>query len=129
MEDDLKYLLIGYRKYTKTTQQELADNLEIPMYTYTALEMGTFKQPSKSVLNKIKELTAEFSQDDLKHIGRGYRIKDELGPDFKYFINGLKKKGIDPDELNSLPSEECLRVIGRVKMDEFDVVQIGRGSK
>ena len=47
------------------------------------------------------------NQDDLKFIGRGYRIKDKLGPDFKYFIRGLKEeKGINPHELDSMPSEE-----------------------
>ncbi|HEY0196872.1 MAG TPA: hypothetical protein VGC02_04795 [Methanobacterium sp.] len=127
MEDNLKYLLLGYRKYTKTTQQELAITLGIPLYTYTALEMGSFKQPSKHLLGKIKELTAEFDQDDLKHIGRGYRIKDELGPDFKYFLRGLKEeKGVDLQELDSMPSEECLRTIGSVDMDEFDMTQVGR---
>lgn len=120
MEDDLRYLLLGYRKYTKTTQRELAKTLDIPLYTYTALEIGSFKQPSEPLLSKIKRLTAEFDQDDLKHIGRGYWIKDEVGPDFKYFLRGLREeKGVNLQELNSMPSEECLRTIGSVDMDEF----------
>ena len=127
MEDDLKYLILGYRKYTNTTQKEMANELEIPLYTYTALEMGAFKQPSEHLMDRIKNLTAEFNHDDLKHIGRGYRIKDELGPDFKYFIRGLKaEKGINPDELDSMPSEECLKTIGSVDMDEYDIMEIGR---
>ncbi|NYB27808.1 MAG: hypothetical protein HVN34_10900 [Methanobacteriaceae archaeon] len=127
MEDDLRYLLLGYRKYTKTTQRELAKTLDIPLYTYTALEIGSFKQPSEHLLSKIKGLTTEFDQDDLKHIGRGYWIKDEVGPDFKYFLRGLREeKGVDLQELNSMPSEECLRTIGSVDMDEFDVIAIGR---
>ena len=130
MEDDLKYLILGYRKYTNTTQRELAHELDTPFYIYTALEMGTFKQPSEHLLGKIKSLTAEFDQDVLKHIGRGYRIKDELGPDFKYFLRGLKEeKGINPQELDSMPSEECLQTIGSVDMDEFDVVKIGRTAQ
>lgn len=127
MEEDLKYVILGYRKYTKTTQRELAKVLGIPLYTYTALETGNFKQPSEHLLNKIKELTSEFNQDDLKHVGRGYRIKNELGPDFKYFLKGLKEeKGIDLQELDNMPSEECLQTIGSVDMDEFDMVEIGR---
>lgn len=127
MEDDLKYLVLGYRKYTNKTQKELAKELDIPFYTYTALEMGTFKQPSERLNGKIKELTAEFDHNDLKHIGRGYWIKEILGPDFKYFVKGLKEeKGIDPHELDNMPSEECLRTIGSVDMDAFEVVKIGR---
>ena len=127
MEEELKYLLSGYRKYTKTTQREIAQTLGIPLYTYTALETGAFKQPSEHLLVKIKELTVEFDADDLKHIGRGYLIKDELGPDFKYFLRGLREeKGVDLQELDKMPSEECLRTIGSVDMDEFDVLEIGR---
>ena len=127
MEDDLKYLILGYRKYTGKSQKEIARILGIPFFTYTALEMGTFKQPSPQLRDKIKNLTAEFKQDDLRSIGRGYRIKDKLGPDFKYFIRGLKEeKGINPQELDSMPSEECLRTIGSVDMDEYDIVAIGR---
>lgn len=49
------------------------------------------------------------------------------GPDFKYFLRGLREeKGVDLQELNSMPSEECLRTIGSVDMDEFDVIAIGR---
>jgi len=127
MEEDLRYLLLGYRKYTKTTQRELARTLDIPLYTYTALEMGSFKQPSEHLLGKIKALTAEFNQDDLKHIGRGYWIKDELGPDFKYFLRGLEEeKGVNLKELGEMPSEECFQAIGSVDIDEFDVLEIGR---
>lgn len=127
MEDDLKYLILGYRKYTGKSQKEIAMALGIPFFTYTALEMGTFKQPSPQLLDRIENLTEEFNQDDLKFIGRGYRIKDKLGPDFKYFIRGLKEeKGINPHELDSMPSEECLKTIGSVDMDEYDVVAIGR---
>lgn len=53
-----------------------------------------------------------------------------MGPDFKYFLRGLKKeKGINLDELDNMPNEECLRTIGSVDMDEFDVVQIGRTAQ
>lgn len=127
MEEDLKYLLSGYRKYTKTTQRKVAQMLDVPLFIYTALETGAFKQPSEHTLAKIKELTAEFDQDDLKHIGRGYMIMDELGPDFKYFLRGLRaEKGIDLQELDKMPSEECFKTIGSVDMDEFNVLKIGR---
>ena len=127
MEEDLKYLLIGYRKYTNTTQRDLANKLDIPIYTYTALELGSFKQPSEHLITQIKEITADYDQEGLKQIGRGYRIKDKLGPDFKYFIRGLKsEKGLNPDDLKNMPHDECLKTIGSVDMDEFDLVDIGR---
>lgn len=127
MEDDLKYLILGYRKYTNKTQKEIAQELGIPFDTYTALEMGTFKKPSERLMGKIKELTAGLNYDELKYLGRGYWIRDTLGPDFKYFIKGLEvEKGINQQELDEMSSEECLQTIGSVDMDEFEVVQIGR---
>lgn len=127
MEEDLKYLLSGYRKYTKTTQREVAQMLDIPLFIYTALETGAFKQPSEHTLAKIKGLTTEFDEENLKHIGRGYMIKDELGPDFKYFLRGLEEeKGVNLKELGEMPSEECFQAIGSVDIDEFDVLEIGR---
>lgn len=127
MEDDLRYVLLGYRRHTKTTQRRIADELGIPLDIYTALEMGSFKQPSKPLVEKIKKLTSDFKEDDLKHIGRGYWIKDEMGPDFKYFLRGLEKeKGVDLSELGDMPSEECFHSIGRVDMDEFDILEVGK---
>jgi hypothetical protein len=127
MQEDLKDLVLGFRKHTGKTQSEIAHELEVPMDIETALELGTYKQPTEQLKGKIADLTSEFDQNDLVHIGRGYRIMDELGPDFKYFIRGLvQERGFDPEELNSLPEEEFYRIIGSVNLDEFDVVMIGR---
>jgi len=127
MQEDLKDLILGFRKHTGKTQSEIAYELEVPMDIETALEMGTYKQPTEHLKEKIADLTSKFDQNELIHIGRGYRIMDELGPDFKYFIRGLvQERGFDPEELNSLPEEEFYRIIGSVNLDEFDVVMIGR---
>jgi hypothetical protein len=127
MQEDLKDLVLGFRKHTGKTQSEIAHELEVPMDIETALELGTYKQPTEQLKGKIADLTSEFDQNDLVHIGRGYRIMDELGPDFKYFIRGLvQERGFDPEELNSLPGEEFYRIIGSVNLDEFDEVMIGR---
>ena len=126
MNEDLKYLVLGYRKYTQTTQRELAIKLGVPLEIETALEMD-YKRPTQKLMNKIIELTREYNQEELKNIGRGFRIKDELGPDFKYYLRGLnKEKNINPKELISLPTQDCLRTIGSVDMDEFELVYIGR---
>jgi hypothetical protein len=127
MENDLKYLVLGYRKYTGTTQRELAQKLEVPLFIETALELGTFKYPTERTRDKIEKLTGEFDHHSLINIGRGYRIMDELGPDFKYFLRGLEKeRGIKLEELKELPRDEYFRVIGSVNLDEFEVVQVGR---
>lgn len=127
MQEDLKDLVLGFRKHTGKTQSEVAHELKVPMDIETALEMGTYKQPTEHLMGKIDDLTSGFDHHDLIHIGRGYRIMDELGPDFKYFIRGLEqKRGIDSRELFSQPEEEFYRIIGSVKLDEFDVVMAGR---
>lgn len=129
MEENLKYLVLGYRKYTGTTQRELARELEIPIDIVSALEMGTYKHPTRRLMNKIEELTGEFEfkKRDFVNIGRGYRIREELGPDFKYFLRGLEKlKYISRDELKELPEEECYKTIGSVDLDEFEVALSGR---
>ncbi len=127
MEDDLKNLVLGFRKHTGKTQSEIARELGVPMDIETALEMGTYKQPTQQLLGKIVNLTSTCDVKDLVHIGRGYRIMDELGPDFKYYIRGLEQeRGIDHEELHSQPEEEFYRIIGSVNMDEFDVVSAGR---
>lgn len=131
MEADLKYLVLGYRKYTRKTQRELARELEVPIDILSALEMGTYKHPTKRLMNKIEELTGEFEfkKRDFVNIGRGYRIREELGPDFKYFIQGLEKlKYISRDELKKLPEEECYKTIGSVDLDEFEVVLAARAT-
>jgi hypothetical protein len=121
MDYELKYLILGYRKYTNTTQKELAEKLDIPLDIETTLETD-YKQPTKHLMNKIIKLTAEFNQDDLKNIGRGYRIKDESGSDFKYFLKGLKKEfGLNPQDLKNMTNDECLRTVGSVDIDEFIV--------
>ena len=127
MEDDLKNLVLGFRKHTGKTQSEVARELEVPMDIETALEMGTYKQPTEQLLGKIVNLTSKCNVKDLVHIGRGYRIMDELGPDIKYYIRGLERvRGIDSKELQSLPEEEFYRIMGSVNLDEFEVVSAGR---
>lgn len=75
------------------------------------------------------DLTEGYNRHILIQVGRGYIINDKLGPDFKYFINGLSRvRGIDLVELHELPAEDYYRVIGSVNMDEYDVVQAGRVS-
>ena len=127
MDGNLKYLILGYRKHNGTTQSTLAQKLGVPLDIETALEQGTYKYPTEHLMAKIKDFFSESNQDELIKIGRGYWIEDRLGPDFKYFIRGLKSlRGIDTKELSSLPDDECYRIIGSVKMDEFEVAQAGR---
>lgn len=127
MEEDLKYLILGYRKHTGKTQTKVAEELNVPLDVVTALEMGFHKHPAKALQKKIMDLTAKFNESDLIHIGRGYRIEEELGPDFKYFIKGLEEaSGISQEKLRNMQDEERLRTIGSVEMDEFEVVLAGR---
>lgn len=127
MEEDLKYLILGYRKHTGKTQSEVAKKLNVPLDVVTALEMGVHKHPARALQEKIIDLTAKSDENDLIHIGRGYRIKEELGPDFKYFLKGLEEtSGISQEKLKNMQDEECLRTIGSVDLDEFEVVLAGR---
>jgi len=127
MEEDLKNLVLGFRKHTGKTQTELASELEVPTDIETALEMGTYRQPTERLKGKIGNLVSECNENELIQIGRGYRIMDELGPDFKYYIRGLEQAmGIDHEELHSQPEEEFYRIIGSVNLDEFEVVNMGR---
>lgn len=127
MEEDLKNLVLGFRKHTGKTQHELAQELEVPMDIETALEMGTYRQPTERLKGKINNLILGFDEHDLINIGKGYRIMDELGPDFKYYIRGLEQaRGINSEELHNLPEEEFYRIIGSVNLDEFEVVDVGR---
>jgi len=131
MEGNLRYLVLGYRKYTGTTQRELARELEVPIDIVVALEMGSYRHPTKRLMSKIEELTGEFEfkKRDFVNIGRGYKIREELGPDFKYFIQGLEKlKYINQEELKKLPEEECYKTMGSVDLDEFEVVLAGRAT-
>ncbi len=127
MAGELKNLVLGFRKHTGKTQSEVAYDLDIPLYIETALELGTYRKPTKRLRDRIEKLTSDLDRNQLIHIGRGYRIMDVLGPDFKYFLRGLEhERGIDLNELNSLPEEEFYRIIGSVNLDEFDVVDMGR---
>ena len=127
IHEDLKYLVLGYRKHTGNTQRTLAERLDVPLHIETSLEMGTYKYPTEILMTKILEITSEHDQNELIQIGRGYWIKDKLGPNFKYFIRGLKpEKGIEQNELNELSDEECYKIIGRENMDEYKVVEAGR---
>ena len=127
IEGDLKYLVLGYRKHTRNTQSALAQKLGVPLEIETALEQGTYKYPTEHLMAKIEVITSGFDLNELIQIGKGYWIKDRLGPNFKYFIRGLKPaRGIDTNELKSLDDDECYRIIGSVNLDEFKVVQAGK---
>ncbi|MEN6293761.1 MAG: hypothetical protein ABFC34_11420 [Methanobacterium sp.] len=47
MEENLKYLILGYRKHTDTTQRKLANKLDVPLDIVVALEMGSFRHPTE----------------------------------------------------------------------------------
>ena len=127
IEGDLKYLVLGYRKHIGKTQSALAQELGVPLEIETALEQGTYKQPTESLMTRIGDVTLGCNEHELIQIGRGYWIMDELGPDFKYFIRGLEQaRGINREELNNLSTEEYYRIIGSVNLDEFEIVQAGR---
>jgi len=130
VEDELKYLILGYRKHNLKTQKELADELQVPKEIVNALELGSHKHPSPALKKRIHNLTEQFDSDELKdliYVGRGAHIKDELGPDFKYYLRGLKKiHAINSENFKKLDSEGCMWAIGRVDMDEFQMVEIGR---
>jgi len=126
MEENLKYIILGYRKHTGKTQRELAKELAVPLDIVIALEMGTYKYPTERLMDKIEKEISKFDKNDLIHIGRGYKIHDDMGPYFKYYIEGLKKiKAIKPKELKELPTEECYKAIGSFDLNEFEVVQAG----
>ncbi len=125
--ENLKNLVLGYRKYLKKTQTEMANKLGVSKDIEIALESGSYKHPSQQLLDGICDLTSDFDHHDLIQIGKGYRLEDELGPDIKYFIRGLEKvRGIDSDELQHLTPNEYYKIIGSVNMDDYDVIQAGR---
>ncbi len=108
--EDLKYLVLGYRKHTGNTQRTLAAKLEVPLHIETSLEMGTYKYPTEILMAKILDLTSEYNQTELIQIGRGYWIKDKLGPNFKYFIRGLKPaKGIIQTNSTAYPMKNVTK--------------------
>ncbi|SCG86405.1 helix-turn-helix domain-containing protein [Methanobacterium congolense] len=125
MDDELKY-----RKHGNKTQKELAEELHVPKEIVTALELGSHKHPSPALKKRIHNLTEQFNPEDLKdliYIGRGAHIKEELGPDFRYYIRGLKKiHAINSENFKKLDVEGCMWTIGRVDMDEFQVAEIGK---
>lgn len=125
--DNLKDLILGYRKCMEKTQTELAQKLGVSRDIETALESGSYKHPSQKLMDEICELTSPFDNHDLIQIGRGYRLEDKLGPDLKYFIRGLEKvRGIDSTELRQLPADKYYKILGSVNMDEYEVIQAGR---
>lgn len=130
MEDELKYLILGYRKHTNKTQEELAAELEVPKNIVIALELGSHRHLSPGLKDRIEKLKQNFSGDELKdliYIGRGHHIKEELGPDFKYYMRGLEKiHAVNPEKFKKLDSEGYMWTIGRVDMDEFEVTSVGR---
>ncbi|KAF5077683.1 hypothetical protein [Methanobacterium aggregans] len=130
MEYELKYLILGYRKHTNKTQKELANELEVPKDIVVALEYGSHKHPSPGLKGRIDKIKEKFNSDELQnliYIGRGHRIKEELGPDFRYYLRGLEKiHAINSENFKKLDAEGCMWTIGRVDMDEFEVAVMGR---
>lgn len=92
--DDLKDIILGYRKVKGKTQEELAEELGVPKDVISAIECGTFKHLNPSLKKKIDELLKGYDKSELAAIGRGYRLQDNLGPDFKYYLEGLSKRKV-----------------------------------
>lgn len=125
--ENLKDLVLGYRKYMEKTQKELAQELGVSLDIETALESGSHKHPTPALMDGICDLTSPLDNQDLIHIGRGYRLEEELGPDLKYFIRGLEKvRGIKSTELEQLPASKYYKILGSVNVDDYEVIQAGR---
>lgn len=83
---------MGYRKLKGLTESEMATELMVPMTVLYGLEMGSFKHPNPKLKLRINNLLGGMDKEEINAIGRGYRIKSKLGPDFKYYLIGLGKK-------------------------------------
>ncbi|MFB2622327.1 hypothetical protein FVF72_08075 [Methanothermobacter sp. KEPCO-1] len=130
-EDELKFLVLGYRISEGKTQRELADELGAHVDIVIAMENGTYRHPTRRLLNRIHELTGEYEvkRRYFINIGKGYRLRERLGPQFRYFIRGLDKmKYISQEELEKMPEAECYSTIGAVDMDAFEVLKAGKMS-
>ncbi len=123
----LKNLILGYRKITGKSLDELAKELEVPKTVVEGLESGEIKHPTPTLLSKIKRLTRGLDEKELEAIGRGYRIKDFLGNYFKYFLRGLsKEKGIKTSEIKEMPPTELYKLIGKLDEDFIKITDKGR---
>lgn len=70
-----------------------------------------------------------MDKEEINAIGRGYRIKSKLGPDFKYYLIGLgKKTGINPNSLRKLSTTDCYKTLGLVEFDDFELTTLGSQS-
>lgn len=131
LNENLKYLVLGYRKYRGKSKKELAEELNVPPEIVDGLELGSHKKTSHELSERIEEITKDFDKQQLIDYGHGYRIKDMMGPDFKYFLKGLEEiTDINADELQLLSQEECYHTIGKAAgnsdMDEYAIVNLGR---
>lgn len=130
-EDELKFLLLGYRISAGKSQRELADELGVPVDIVIAMENGTYRHPTRRLLSRIHELTGEYEVKKryFINIGKGYRLRERLGSQFRYFVRGLDKmKYISMEELEKMPEAECYRTIGTVDLDAFEVLKAGKMS-
>ncbi|MDI6701368.1 helix-turn-helix domain-containing protein [Methanothermobacter wolfeii] len=130
-EDDLKFLILGYRVHSGKTQRELADELGVPPDIVIAMENGTYRHPTRKLMEKIEDLIGEYEvqKRHFINIGRGYRLREMLGTEFKYFIQGLDRmKYVSRDELEGMDEPERYGTLGAVEMDAFEVLRAGKMS-
>ncbi|MCQ8905217.1 MAG: hypothetical protein NQU45_05860 [Methanothermobacter sp.] len=131
IEDEFKFLVLGYRVHTGKTQRELAEELGVPLDIVMAMEEGTYRYPTKKLMRKINELTGEYEVNRRLFIntGKGYRLRERLGSQFRYFVRGLDRmKYISQEDLKNMPEPECYSTIGSVDLDAFEVLKAGKMS-
>jgi len=131
IEDELKFLVLGYRVHTGKTQRELAEELGVPLDIVIAMEEGTYRHPTRNLMRKINELTGEYEVNRRLFIntGKGYRLRERLGSQFRYFVRGLDRmKYISQEDLEKMPEPECYGTIGSVDLDAFEVLKAGKMS-
>ncbi len=123
----LKNLILGYRKITGKSIDELARELEVPKTVVEGLENGEIKHPTPKLLSKIKRLTRGLDEKEIEAVGRGYRIKEFLGNYFKYFLKGLsKERGIKASKIEEMSQTELYKLIGNLDEDFIKITDKGR---
>ncbi|MDI3483604.1 MAG: hypothetical protein PWQ74_191 [Methanobacteriaceae archaeon] len=123
----LKNLILGYRKITGKSIDELARELEVPKTVVEGLENGEIKHPTPKLLSKIKRLTRGLDEKEIEAVGRGYRIKEFLGNYFKYFLKGLsKERGIKASKIEEMSQTELYKLIGKLDEDFIKITDKGR---
>lgn len=124
---ELKDLIWGYRKYKNETPYDLAKELDVPVTVVDGLEFGSFKHPNPRLKKRIDKITKDVDKEEISAIGRGYRIRAKLGPDFKYYLMGMRQKtGINPKELQKMSLNDCHKTIGQIPFDYYELTASGR---